>query len=140
LSSRPERTRISCLAPLDKTACAPFFKERRILFASATNFYRKSGGAERRDLCVDAFSWKCFSTERREGSAVSLSSIAEAEEENCRSLHGKPGRVGFARDDKKERVVERERMCRRTTGCYREHLEYLTIEEPNPMREFRTHD
>jgi len=86
LSSRPERTRISCLAPLDKTACAPFFKERRILFASATNFYRKSGGAERRDLCVDAFSWKCFSTERREGSAVSLSSIAEAEEENCRSL------------------------------------------------------
>src|SRR5258707_14576794 len=64
LSSRPERTRISCLAPLDKTACAPFFKERRILFASATNFYRKSGGAERRDLCVDASSWKCFSTER----------------------------------------------------------------------------
>jgi hypothetical protein len=45
LSSRPERTRISCLAPLDKTACAPFFKERRMLFASATNFYRKSGGA-----------------------------------------------------------------------------------------------
>ncbi|MEA2260162.1 MAG: hypothetical protein QOJ51_2987, partial [Acidobacteriaceae bacterium] len=31
LSSRPERTRISCLAPLDKTARAPFFKERRIL-------------------------------------------------------------------------------------------------------------
>src|SRR6266849_5265376 len=60
----PERTRISCLAPLDKTACAPFFKEGRILFASATNFYRKSGGAERRDLCVDASSWKCFSTER----------------------------------------------------------------------------
>jgi hypothetical protein len=46
---------------LDKTARAPFFKERRIQFASATNFYRKSGGAERRDLCVDASSWKCFS-------------------------------------------------------------------------------
>jgi hypothetical protein len=54
----------SCLAPLDKTARAPFFKERRILFASATNFYRKSGVAERRDLCVDVSSWKCFSTER----------------------------------------------------------------------------
>ena len=67
LSSRPERTRISCLAPLNKTARAPFFKERRILFASATNFYRKSGGAERRDLCVDASSWKCFSTERSRG-------------------------------------------------------------------------
>jgi len=35
-----------------------------------------------------------------EGSAVSLSLAAEAEEENCRSL-------GFARDDKKERVVKR---------------------------------
>ena len=45
LSSRPERTRISCLAPLDKAACAPFFKERRMLFASATNVHRKSGGA-----------------------------------------------------------------------------------------------
>jgi hypothetical protein len=67
LSSRPERTRISCLAPLDKTARAPFFKERRIQFASATNFYRKSGGAERRDLCVDASSWKCFSTVRSRG-------------------------------------------------------------------------
>jgi hypothetical protein len=28
---------------------------------------------------------------------------------HCRSLHGTPGQVGFARDDKKERVVERER-------------------------------
>jgi hypothetical protein len=35
-----------------------------------------------------------------EGSAVSLSLAAEAEEENCRSL-------GFARDDKKERAVEK---------------------------------
>ncbi len=46
----PERTRISCLATLDKVACAPFFKERRMLFASATNFHRKSGEAKRRDL------------------------------------------------------------------------------------------
>jgi hypothetical protein len=45
LSSRPERTRISCHAALDTAACAPFFKERRIMFASATNFYRKSGVA-----------------------------------------------------------------------------------------------
>jgi hypothetical protein len=82
---------------------------------------------------VDASSWKYFSTERREGSAVSLSSIAEAEEENCRSL-------GLARDHKKERVVERERMCPRTTGSYREPLAYVTIEDPHPMREFRTHD
>jgi hypothetical protein len=46
--------------------------------AEATSLDRKSGGAE--------------------GSAVSLSLAAEAEEENCRSL-------GFARDDKKERAV-----------------------------------
>jgi hypothetical protein len=45
LSSRPERTRISCRAALDKAACAPFFKERRMMFANATNFYRKSGVA-----------------------------------------------------------------------------------------------
>jgi hypothetical protein len=45
LSSRPERTRISCHEALDRAACAPFFKERRMMFANATNFYRKSGGA-----------------------------------------------------------------------------------------------
>ena len=45
LSSRPERTRISCHAALDRAACAPFFKERRMMFANATNFYRKSGVA-----------------------------------------------------------------------------------------------
>jgi hypothetical protein len=50
LSSRPERTRISCHAAPDKTAYAPFFKERRMVFANATNFYRKSGVAEGRDL------------------------------------------------------------------------------------------
>ena len=64
LSSRPKRTRISCHAAPDKTACAPFFKERRMMFANATNFYRKSGAAQWRDLCVDATSWKCFSIER----------------------------------------------------------------------------
>jgi hypothetical protein len=44
-SSRPERTRISCHATLGKAAGAPFFKERRMMFANATNFYRKSGVA-----------------------------------------------------------------------------------------------
>jgi hypothetical protein len=33
------------------------------MFANATNFYRKSWAAQWRDLCVDALSWKCFSTE-----------------------------------------------------------------------------
>ncbi len=50
LSSRPERTRISCHAALDKTACAALRKESRMKFANATKFYRKSGGAQWRDL------------------------------------------------------------------------------------------
>ena len=43
LSSRPERTRISCHAALDKAAMRLSFKERRMMFANATNFYRQSG-------------------------------------------------------------------------------------------------
>src|SRR5216683_1329258 len=34
-------------------------------------------------------------------------SIVLGQDKNCRSLHGTPGQVGFARDDKKERVVVR---------------------------------
>jgi hypothetical protein len=50
LSSRPERTRISCHAALETTAYAAFNKESRMKFASATNLNRKSGVAQRRDL------------------------------------------------------------------------------------------
>jgi hypothetical protein len=39
----PQRTRISCYAAPDKTACAAFFKESRIEFDNATNLDRKSG-------------------------------------------------------------------------------------------------
>jgi hypothetical protein len=56
LSSRPERTRISCHAALDKTACAPFLRERRMMFANATNIHRKSGVAQWRDLRFFYFS------------------------------------------------------------------------------------
>ena len=45
LSSRPERTRISCHAALEATACAAFSKESRMKFAKAINFNRKSGVA-----------------------------------------------------------------------------------------------
>jgi hypothetical protein len=45
LSSRPERTRISCHAALEEAAYAPFREERRMKFAEATNLHRKSGGA-----------------------------------------------------------------------------------------------
>src|SRR5450631_81252 len=41
----PERTRISCHAALDKTACAPFLKERRMMFANATNIHWKFRGS-----------------------------------------------------------------------------------------------
>jgi hypothetical protein len=50
LSSRPERTRISCHAAPDKAAYAPFRKEGRMKCTNATKFNRKSGGAEWRDL------------------------------------------------------------------------------------------
>ena len=50
LSSRPERTRISCLTALDTTTCAAFVKESRMKFTNATKLNRKSGVAQRRDL------------------------------------------------------------------------------------------
>jgi hypothetical protein len=50
LSSRPKRTQISYLAALATTTYAAFRRERRMKFASATKFHRKSGGAEWRDL------------------------------------------------------------------------------------------
>jgi hypothetical protein len=45
LSSRPERTRISCHASLDVVACAAFVKESRMKFAKATKLNRKFGVA-----------------------------------------------------------------------------------------------
>jgi hypothetical protein len=50
LSSRPERTRISCHAALDKAPCAPFRKEGRRKYTNATKVNRKSGVAQWRDL------------------------------------------------------------------------------------------
>jgi len=45
LSSRPERTRISCHAALDKVACALFRKEGRKECTNATKVNRKFGVA-----------------------------------------------------------------------------------------------
>jgi hypothetical protein len=45
VSSRPERTRISCHAALDKTACAPFRKEGRMKWDNVTKLHRESGVA-----------------------------------------------------------------------------------------------
>src|SRR3984885_1286330 len=42
-SSAQPGTRISCHAALDEAARAPFSKERRMKFAKATKFHRKSG-------------------------------------------------------------------------------------------------
>jgi hypothetical protein len=38
-----EKTRISCTQALDRIACAPFFKERRIRFTESIELHRKSG-------------------------------------------------------------------------------------------------
>src|ERR1700723_3518651 len=50
LSSRPERTQISYLAPLATPTYAAFCRERRMKPANATKLNRKSGEAEWRDL------------------------------------------------------------------------------------------
>jgi hypothetical protein len=63
LSSRPERTRISYFALLATPTFAALREESRMQTMKATGLHRKSGGAQWRDLCVDALSWKCFSTE-----------------------------------------------------------------------------
>src|SRR5580658_1695690 len=48
-------TRISCHVALDRAACAPFRKERRMKCINLTNLNRKSGGAQPRDLqCAPA--------------------------------------------------------------------------------------
>jgi hypothetical protein len=39
-----QRTRISCYAASDRTACAAFFKESRMEFDNATNLDRKFRG------------------------------------------------------------------------------------------------
>jgi hypothetical protein len=45
LSSRPERTRISCHVSLDVATCAAFANESRMKFANATKLNRKFGAA-----------------------------------------------------------------------------------------------
>jgi hypothetical protein len=60
LSSRPERTRISYFALLATTTYAALCRESRMQLMNATTLDRKSGGAQWRDLCVDALPWKCF--------------------------------------------------------------------------------
>jgi hypothetical protein len=48
-------TRISCHVALDRAACAPFRKDRRMKCINVTNLNRKSGGAQPRDLrCAPA--------------------------------------------------------------------------------------
>jgi hypothetical protein len=62
LSSRPERTRISYFALLATSTCAALRRESRMQIPNATGLDRKSGGAQWRDLCVDALSWRWVST------------------------------------------------------------------------------
>jgi hypothetical protein len=52
LSSRPKRTRISCLAKPKMATYAAFLRESRRNFANVTKFYRKSGGAKWSDLLL----------------------------------------------------------------------------------------
>jgi hypothetical protein len=64
VSSRPERTRISCHAAPDKAAYAPFRKEGRMNCNNATKSNRKSGVAQWRDLLftirINESEWKRY--------------------------------------------------------------------------------
>jgi hypothetical protein len=51
--------RISYFAAVARTTGAVFRKGNRMKLINATALNRKSGGAQWRDLCVDALSWKC---------------------------------------------------------------------------------
>jgi GNAT superfamily N-acetyltransferase len=66
LSSRPQRTRISCYAAVDRAACAAFREESRMKLAEPIEFNRKSGGAQWRDLQFFFFSKRGVSIERRD--------------------------------------------------------------------------
>ena len=70
-------TRISCHAALDEAARAPFSKERRMKFAKATKFHRKSGRAG--DQSEDDLS--------AVGAALNLSAARDAQAHN---------RIGYA--------------------------------------------
>jgi hypothetical protein len=48
-------------AASDNHVCG-FPQENRMILINATALDRKSGGAQWRDLCVDALSWRCVST------------------------------------------------------------------------------
>ena len=60
LSSRPDRTRISCHAVLDKATYAPFRKEGRMERNNATKLHRKSGVAKWRDLQFSGLALEMF--------------------------------------------------------------------------------
>jgi hypothetical protein len=60
LDFRLEHARISYLALLATTTCAALRKESRMQIIEATGLDRKSGGAQWRNLCVDALSWGMF--------------------------------------------------------------------------------
>jgi hypothetical protein len=53
--------RISYFAAFARTTGAVSRKGNRMKLINATNLDRKSRGAQWRDLCGDALSWKCFS-------------------------------------------------------------------------------
>ena len=77
LSSRPERTRISYFAALARTTGAVSLKGNRMKSINAKALDRKSGGAQWRDLCVDALSWKYFLPAERTGTYGSRSLILQ---------------------------------------------------------------
>jgi hypothetical protein len=110
LSSRPERTWISCHVAPKMATNAPFLKERRTHLINATELHRKSGGAQWRNLQFSylpgftlRFSCRVNETTRQAHRArgrrqLFLSSIACANPQPRRSdLVGRPQRLACLR-------------------------------------------
>jgi hypothetical protein len=78
LSSRPQRTRISCHATLDEAAYAPFRKEGRMKCVNATKSNRKSGVAQWRDLQFRGHPLEMFSAFSANASDLLRSAVGRA--------------------------------------------------------------
>src|SRR5271155_3318418 len=93
------RTRISCHAALERTACAPFHEERRMQLIEATKFYRKSGGGPvaKREPSPEGLGLNSEYDVSAVGAALNLDSWAEERDAN---LDSRPPGFGCGRERK----------------------------------------
>jgi hypothetical protein len=91
LSSRPERTRISCRAALETIACAAFSKESRMKLANATHTNRNPGERSGGTCGSADLLWRCFDPSLacswKRGNSMDLISLYQAQVKAISNLH-----------------------------------------------------